>query len=1105
METGKESRIKPCVILFAEITQIDTWLSEIETEEYAELLGSIFEKLDNAVNLYEGHIDKHEGRVLMATFGVPIAHEEDSERAVKAGLLMLNQIMKLNQELKKSVGLRIGINLGRVYASHVGSKIKTEFTVMGDAVNFAARIMEHARDFELLVSDEIYQIVKPLFEFSEPVKFLPQGAKQEITVYNVLRQRTGFVKRRGIEGLSSPLVGRKLELDLLLQFMEELFSGKGNVVIILGEAGVGKSRLLEELFTRSLSIGLERVRNINWCISRCSPYKETGYYAFLEIIKQICNIQITDSEMLVMSKLLATIEKLARESAEEIFPYIANLFDIKLVARYEEKIKYLKPEEIKLQTQSAIKTLMQVYSENEPTVFCVDDLYLADDITLQTLKFLLESNGLSKSLVILISRPEKDKPFWQMKEKLKNAMLIKEIMLKPLSEDETKELSKNLLKIPKLPAEIINKIVQDSGGNPFFLEELIKLLISKGFLFRRGNEWLASDRELEFSIPYTIEGIIQASFDALDENLRGLLSEISVLGRTFNKKMLQAFTKYWENLDGFLIKLSELGYLYSSNDQDYAFSHALVREAIYKSIPEKQLRKLHLAIAQAIESLFPERLSEYYDILFEHYNLANEKDKAVFYALKAGEKCIKQYANTEAIGYYLYVLKELSADYPDKNQVEFETLKKLGGIYQTIGKSDDAFEIYNKALQLTQSKKEKAIILNLIADTYQRISEYEESLNWYNKSLNLLIDFSEKDKVDTYLGIAWIHYIRGDLNIARELLENVSNSIKDLPGIELREKMARLYNQLGAIYSHSGEYEKSFDVYNKALKLYEMLEDIPGQAVIFNNIHGHYTRLGDYYRALEYLNKSLEIDLKTGNILARAIATYNIGHTYLQLGDLERAEEKFNEYLEINARINNQLGNGYGNMGLGIIYLERGDLTKSETFFNKAYEIFDKLQSLVMKRTVSMYLAELELEKSNFDASFSMYEELKKEFEEIFDPDDILDCIMGQANVRIKQGIYEKRLAIAHFNAAYELLKQAEEYINKTMVNIETKFIIYFYLTEVNYYLTKTGEAIEYFNRAENLVQVMISKIPEGEPRQKFLNKRVFREYIEFKDRVKFR
>jgi predicted ATPase/class 3 adenylate cyclase len=1101
MEKGVETRIKPCVILFAEITQIDTWKNELDTEGYVELLKSVFDKLDEAVRLYEGNIDKHEGRVLMATFGVPVAHEEDPERAIKSGLLMINQVAKIAQKIKKPLGLRIGINLGRVYATPVGSRIKAEYTVMGDAVNFAARIMDYAKDNELLVSDEVYQVIRPVFEFSAPMKFLPQGAREEITIYKVIRQRTGFVKRRGIEGLQAPLVGRNKELFILTGFIEELFNGKGNIVEILGEAGVGKSRLVEELFTRSLSMALEKVKNLNWCIGRCSPYRESLYFPFIEIIRQICEIGLEDSEMTTVAKLLSTVERLTGEMAEDIFPYIAELFNIKLVAKYEEKLKYLKPEELKLQIFNAISVILENYAKINPTVYCIDDLYLADESTLEALKFLLQTRRDLKALLILISRPERDKPFWQMMEKLKDEIKFEELHLKPLEREEILELSKKLLAIPRLSQDLINKIVDESGGNPFFLEELIKLLISRGVIYRQGDEWVASSEEVKFDIPYTIEGIIQASFDTLNQELRELLTEMAVLGRTFNKKILQGFTRFWDRLDELIGKLIELGYIYTNNNQDFAFYHALVRESIYKSIPTKRLKELHLAIAKSIESLFTGRLGEFYDTLFEHYSRAENKEKAVEYALKAGENALKHYANMEAISYYLYVLKEVKPDTEENKRIVFNTMKKLANIYSTIGNSDDAFELYEQCLKIASDTMDKVEILNSIADTYQRISNYDKALEFYNQSLKMLFDSSEEEKIDTWLGIAWVYYLKGLLKESRELLEQILKLIKDPVDMETRKKLARVYNQLGSIYSHTGEYEKSFDAYNRALKIYEILDDMVGKGVIYNNICGHYTRQGDYYKALECLNKSLEIDIKTGNLLARAIATYNIGDTYYQLGEFEKALEKFNEYLEINARINNVLGNGYGNLGLGKIYLEKGEFKKAEEHLKRAQEIFTKLGSLIMANSVMLSIAELELEKGNYEGAYNMFEELELRCEELLDPDGKISCEINKARAKIRQGLKEKKLIITQLYGGLEILKKLYESIDK--YDNETKFIINFYLAQVNYYLTKINEARGYLNTAQNLLQDILNKLPEGEPRRIFLGRRIFREFSEFKNLVK--
>jgi len=284
----------------------------------------------------------------MATFGVPVSHEEDPERAIKSTLLLKKKIAEYNKKNDTALTIKAGINVGKVYAGSVGSEIKKEYTVMGDAVNIAARIMEYADDGQILVSEEIHRITKPAFQFAEMMEFQPRGYDKKINLFPVLNQQAGFVRRRGIEGLKSPLVGRTEIFNVLKEFLDKLLKGSKNTVVITGEAGVGKSRLIEELFTHSLSISLERAKVINWCSGCCSPYKEAIYLPFIEIIKQICGIDSKDSEKSITEKLLKTIDNLAGERADEIYPYIANIFNIRLDSRDETKIKYLEPQVLQL-------------------------------------------------------------------------------------------------------------------------------------------------------------------------------------------------------------------------------------------------------------------------------------------------------------------------------------------------------------------------------------------------------------------------------------------------------------------------------------------------------------------------------------------------------------------------------------------------------------------------------------------------------------------------------------------------------------------------------------------------------------------------------------
>ncbi len=917
MEEKKEAKLKSCVILFAELCGIEELSKKLEIEDHVDLHKNIFKKLDEAVLRYDGHIDKHEDKILMATFGVPIAHEDDPERAVRSALLMKAHILNIKANIDIPLDIKIGINLGRVYAGEVGSRVKAEYTVLGEAVNLSARIKDKADAGQILVSEEVYSIIKPVFEFSSPVRFQPQGISTEIDVYPVIGLKTGFVKRRGIEGLYSMLVGRTEELNKLLTLLSDLFNKKGNIVFVLGPAGVGKSRLVEELFTHSLTLSLEQTRKIDWFFGRCSPYSETIYFPFFEIIRQICDIETEDDDKTIIEKLLHKIKGVLKEEAENVFPYIANIMKIKANGEYENKLKYLKPEEIKLQTMFSISSLLKAYAQKETVVYCFDDLYLADQPNLDTLKFLFETIPDLPALFILISRKKKKKPFWEIKERIKQEHNACELVVSPLSHSHTYELTKSLLKIPRISEALIDQIVNKAEGNPFFLEELIKLLILKGVLVRRGKEWVSTEKSVDFEIPYTIEGIVQAGYDTLPVESQSVLSEASVIGRNFSVKILGCFSQHWDRLEKLLEMLVERGYIYTSNHQDYSFYHTLVREVIYRSLTEKKRKELHLKVAQTIEAVYRDRLVQVYEILFEHYKYAGVSQKALEYALKAGEVCENKYANFEAISYYLYIVSNLQIKTGEDKKLKMDVLKRLGRIHDRIGEGEDGLKFFSLALELADDRREKALINNLIADAYQSMSNYEKALNYHHQALELLSGYPEEDKVSVELGIAWIKYLQGDYAEAKRILLHGLERLTDHSHVKTRRLLARIYNQLGSVYSHIGEMDASFDSYNKALKIYEILDDERGKAVIYNNICGYYTTKGDYYNALKYLESSLEVDNKTGNMLGKAIATYNIGETYYQLGDFEKAMERYEEYLNINARINNHLGNGYGNLGKG--------------------------------------------------------------------------------------------------------------------------------------------------------------------------------------------
>jgi predicted ATPase len=789
---------------------------------------------------------------------------------------------------------------------------------------------------------------------------------------------------------------------------------------------------------------------------------------------------------------------LVKDEVDEFYPYIAHLLNIKLDSRYEAKVKYLEPEVMKVQTHLAIATLLRAYALKEPCVYVFDDLYLADMSLLEALKFFLETSTNVPMLVFLLSRPHKASAFWDLKEKIKPKLDLHEMHLRRLNSKETKEISKNLLHIPKLPVTLLNDMVVKADGNPFFLEEIIKLLIAEGILYKKGDEWYSQKSEIEFSIPYTIEAIIRNRFDMLSSSLRGTLEEMAVVGRTFPKKILRAFSTKWEHLDDFIGEITELGFVTTENEEDYQFNHALVREVIYSSIPEKRKKALHLKVGETIEALYKDRLPEFYEILFEHFSQTEQHEKTIDYGLKAAENAQKRYANYEAILMYCAVLKELGTLGGNEAQRR-QVLIALGKIHNRIGKSDDAFEFYQQALQHCANDLQEAEIYRYIADNYYTISDYNNALESYNKALDKISDPKSLKHYGVQLGIAWVQYLQGEYEKPRVLLVSILDQLADTTDLETRTIQARIYNILASIYTNLDKQSTSFEYYNKALKLYEILDDISGQAVIYNNMCGYYDDIGDHHKALENLEKSLEIETQTGNMLGQAITTYNIGNTYYLLGDFDKAAENFNSYMSLNASINNHLGNGYGNWGFGLISMQQDDYAKAFKYLNKAFSIFKELKSARMETDVKMTIAELNYLQKRYADSWNMCEDIIKCCKESQTSDMIRQARLLMAKIRIAQAIENKKLSITFFDEAKKILIDLLASITDPQEAKEEQFEIQACLTRVCYYLGISEDMMKYLSKAEAIQKELVQFMPDQSSREKFLSRRMYREFNQFR------
>jgi class 3 adenylate cyclase/ribosomal protein L40E len=474
-----EGERKPVTILFTDIVGSTSLAERLDPEEWKEIVSGAHRRVSQVVYKYEGTIAQLLGDGVLAFFGAPITHEDDPIRAVHAALDIQQAIGKYADELKGYVDnfqMRIGLNTGMVVVGSLGSDLHMEYLAIGDAVNLAARLQSAAQPGRVLISESTARHVKATFELQDMGEISLKGKAGPVAAFEVIKSKAAPGSGRGFEELSSPLVGRGSELAGLHEALEALVKGHGQIVTIIGEAGIGKSRLVEE--ARREGPGCQR--EAHWIEGRALSYGQTlSFWSINQLIYSDLGLSDGDPEVRVRAALKRRLNDLFAEKDIEILPYLAQLLGVSLEGDLAERVRLLDGETLKRQTLLCIRQYFQRLAEKQPTVAVFEDLHWADSSSLEALAELLAVTDRAPLMLLLLSRLEREHGSWRIKVKAETDFSHRytEILLKPLSPNEQNRLVDNLLAIADLPDPVRRLIFERSEGNPFYLEEIVRSLI----------------------------------------------------------------------------------------------------------------------------------------------------------------------------------------------------------------------------------------------------------------------------------------------------------------------------------------------------------------------------------------------------------------------------------------------------------------------------------------------------------------------------------------------------------------------------------------------------------------------------------------------------
>jgi class 3 adenylate cyclase/tetratricopeptide (TPR) repeat protein len=700
-----EGERKQVTVMFCDMEGFTPLVETLGPEAAYAVMDQVYEILIHQVHDSEGTVNEMTGDGIMALFGAPIALEDAPQRALRAALSIHREIADFNRQRKGKdpIKMRIGIHTGPVVVGTLGNDLRVEFKAVGDTVNLASRMEGLADPGTTYVTEDTFKLTKELFRFEPLGERKVKGKKAAVPVYKLLSSREDVHRPRlGLErSIYSEMVGRDRELEQLEFQVIKAAQGEGSIVNIIGEAGIGKSRLVAELKKRDV------IKKVNLFEGRAiSTGRNLSFYPIIDLLKHWARIGEDDSGAAALRKLETAIKRVYPEEMHEVLPFVATLMGMRLKGRYAERVKGIEGEALEKLILKNMRDLLTKATELKPQVIVTEDLHWADTSSIELMESLFRLAETQRILFVNVFRPGSKETGDRIVETIKEGLPAHyvDIELQPLDERMSETLISNMLNIKGLKHAVIDQIVERADGNPFFIEEVVRSFIDHGAVIQKEGAFKVTEKIDEMVIPHTISDVLMARIDRLEEKTRDLVKVASVIGRSFFYRILKEMTKTVEDIDGRLSYLQEIQLFRERKrmeELEYLFKHALAQEAAYESILLQTRKELHLKVADAIEKVFKERLHEFYGMLAYHYSQGEDLDKAEEYMIKAGEEAMGSSASREALRYYQEALSLYLNKYGDTADPEKLAMleKNIANALFNKGEFEDALDYFDSALR----------------------------------------------------------------------------------------------------------------------------------------------------------------------------------------------------------------------------------------------------------------------------------------------------------------------------------------------------------------------------------------------------------------------
>ncbi|ABA88430.1 adenylate/guanylate cyclase [Syntrophotalea carbinolica DSM 2380] len=982
-----EGERRQVTALFADLKGYTPLSEALGEEAIFKVMERVYEGMITAVLEEEGSVQELTGDGIFALFGAPIALEDAPLRACRAALALQNKLKVLGEQLERELGVRplarIGIHTGPVIVGTLGTDLRMEFKAVGDTINLASRLESIADPGCVFISATTHRLADPFIVCSCVGERKIKGKKQPQQVYRLESIKEHAVRfdaalQRGL----TPLAGRSEELDLLHHYQEKVGRNTLHLVLVIGEAGVGKSRLVHEFKERMQS------RRVLFLQSNCTSCGSSiSLMPFIHLVKDLFRIQDDDDRSVIKRKLTQGLELFGMDSAAAT-PYLMTLIG------FHETGNALRGLDAKIvgeRTREILVDLLRNRSRLTPTILVIEDLHWIDPASEKLLGQMAREKGQMPLLILCTTRPSFTSP-WSLLEN------VREMQLKPLSRESTMHMVRALLDCDTIDESLARVIFQETGCNPLYTEEMTRFLLENGAIRRLGRTATCEFSAGEIEVPPTVLDLLQTRVDRLQEEPKGVLQIAAVIGQRFSPSLARQVSELGDSFDRHLGELEKLGLIFREQAEEqvlYRFKHALLQDAVYNSLLQERREELHQAVAETMERVYTDRLSEWAHTIAYHWGNTRDIGKAVQYLVMAGEKSYWVGAMEEAHERFCKAVDLIEAEpgCVDDLFIADVLLKwTLVFVYRADFKSVlSLLERYLPRMETLGDKKRLSLILSLLAGSYVCVGRGDKAKPLVERAMKLAEESDDLLCIGHAARVlAWLYnYWTSDCGQSDTMVERYYNQAIECAGqtndififsditslmanhlisrgrivearafcskfIELGQRfrdnrfLSQAQSYHGFINFRDGRYQEALENAEQALQLSpDRLDDLCALAVK----GGALARMGKVQEGLEILHKVRDDIVENKFVFLRAPVDMYFGAALVLAGQIQKGVCYLEDAIKYWASLGNYtvpttthriLGDIYRWMALGKMKLPFGIVLKNLWFIVRTLPVANR-------------------------------------------------------------------------------------------------------------------------------------------------------------------